>query len=38
LLADSRVMSKIKSSDIEAIFDPKSAMKNVDYIFKRAGL
>jgi len=38
LLSDNRVTNKIKKSDIEKIFDPKSAMKNVDYIFKRAGI
>jgi adenylosuccinate lyase len=38
LIADDRVSSKISESDIEAIFDPKTAMKNIDYIFKNAGL
>ncbi len=38
LLNDNLISSKIKKSDIEAIFDPKSAMKNVDYIFKSAGI
>lgn len=38
LANDKRVTSKIKKSDFEAIFDKKKAMKNVDYIFKNAGL
>lgn len=38
LLNDKRVSGKIKKSDVEAIFDPKTAMKNVDYIFKSAGI
>jgi len=35
---DPRVTSKIKKENFESIFDPKKAMKNVDYIFKNAGL
>lgn len=38
LVADKTVSSKIKPADIEAIFDPKKVMKNIDYIFKRTGI
>jgi adenylosuccinate lyase len=38
LLSDKRFAGKIKKDDIEAIFDPKTAMKNVDYIFKNTGI
>lgn len=38
LMADKTVKSKIKSKDIESIFDPKKVMKNVDYIFKNVGI
>ncbi len=38
LLNDKLISAKIKKSDIEAIFDPKSAMKNVNYIFKSVGI
>lgn len=38
LMADNTVKSKIKSKDIESIFDPQKVMKNVDYIFKNVGI
>jgi adenylosuccinate lyase len=38
LMADKTVKSKIKSKDIESIFDPQKVMKNVDYIFKNVGI
>ncbi|MFI5211906.1 MAG: adenylosuccinate lyase [Ignavibacteria bacterium] len=38
LLEDKLIASKIKKSDIEAIFDSKKVFKNVNYIFKNAGL
>lgn len=38
LLADDRITKKISESDIEATFEPKTAMKHIDYIFKNAGL
>jgi adenylosuccinate lyase len=38
LMADKLISSKIKKSDIEDIFDPKKVFKNVNYIFKNAGL
>jgi adenylosuccinate lyase len=38
LLKDSRVTSKVKEKDIEAIFDPKKVLKNIDYIFKNTGI
>ncbi len=38
LAADKLISSKIKKSDIEEIFDPKKVFKNVNYIFKNAGL
>ena len=39
LLKDIRLRrTKIKKRDIEAIFDPKKVIKNVNYIFKKVGL
>ncbi len=38
LLNDKLIASKIKKSDLESIFNLKKALKNVDYIFKKAGL
>ena len=38
LLADKLISAKIKKSDIEAIFDPKKVFRNIDYIFRNAGL
>jgi len=38
LLADKRVSSKVNKQDINAIFDVKKVLKNIDYIFKNAGI
>jgi adenylosuccinate lyase len=38
LMADKLINSKIRKSDIDGIFDPKKVFKNVNYIFKNAGL
>src|SRR4030095_15153283 len=38
LLKDKRVTSKVKAAAIENIFDSKKVLKNVDYIFKNAGI
>jgi len=39
LLENDKVISyRIKKSDLDAIFDPGKVFKNVDYIFKNAGL
>ena len=38
LLEDKLIASKIKRSEIEAIFDPKKVFKHINYIFKNAGL
>lgn len=38
LLKDSRVTAKVKSKDIDSIFDPKKVLKNIDYIFKNTGI
>lgn len=38
LASDKLISSKIKKSDIEDIFNPKKVFKNVNYIFKNAGL
>jgi adenylosuccinate lyase len=35
---DKAISSRIKKSDLDAIFDPGKVFKNVDYIFKNAGL
>lgn len=35
---DKVISSRIKKSDLDAIFDPGKVFKNVDYIFKNAGL
>jgi adenylosuccinate lyase len=35
---DERVTSKIGKAEFEAIFDRKTAMKNIDYIFKNVGI
>ncbi|HEY3252278.1 MAG TPA: lyase family protein, partial [Ignavibacteria bacterium] len=36
LLKDKRVISKVKSREIEGIFDPKKVLKNINYIFRNA--
>ena len=38
LYKDKRVISKVKKSDFESIFDPKKVFKNINYIFKNAGI
>src|SRR4030095_7241228 len=38
LLKDKRVTSKVKAADIESIFDSEKVLKNVEYIFKNAGI
>lgn len=38
LINDKLVSSKINKSKIEAIFDPKKVFRNIQYIFKKAGL
>jgi len=38
LLKDKKVVSKVKKSDLESIFNPKKVFKNIDYIFKNAGI
>lgn len=38
LKKDKRITGKIKQAEIAAMFDPKKVLKNVDYIFKNAGI
>jgi adenylosuccinate lyase len=38
LLNDERVVQKIKKRDIDDIFDSKKFLKNMNYIFKNAGI
>ena len=35
---DKRITGKITQKEIESIFDPKKVLKNVNYIFKNAGI
>jgi adenylosuccinate lyase len=38
LQQDTTVSSKIRKSQLDAIFNPKNALKHVDYIFRKAGI
>jgi adenylosuccinate lyase len=38
IMMDKRIAGKISKRDIEAIFDPKKVLKNVNYIFRNVGI
>jgi adenylosuccinate lyase len=38
LLSDERVTSRLNGKDVESCFDPQAYLKNLDYIYARAGI